>query len=181
MPIERGEGAIRVRQGQVRDNGPMSDRSVDALDLAFDLDLVARDLVASAGPGRFVAIGIDLVELDRFRTTLERTPTIVERLYTDDERAYAGKRNDPTERFAVRFAAKEAVMKAMGVGLGEVGFREIEVVRAESGEPSVVLHGAATERATALGIDRILISMTHSDVSALALVIALGPRPEESA
>jgi holo-[acyl-carrier protein] synthase len=155
----------------VGDNGPVS----DSPDLA--LDSLASDLVASVGSGRIVAIGTDLVELDRFRVTLERTPTIVDRLYTVDERAYARKRNDPTERFAVRFAAKEAAMKAMGVGLGEVAFREIEVVRAKSGEPSLLLNGSAAQRAEELGIERLLITMTHSDVSAVAFVVALGSDP----
>ena len=75
-------------------------------------------------------VGLDAVELDRFREVLARTPGLVDRLFTPDEVAYARKRTDPTERFAARFAAKEAVMKALGIGLGECGWHEIEVVRA---------------------------------------------------
>ncbi len=146
-------------------------------DLDLDIDLLASELVATAGSGLVVAIGTDLVELDRFRSTLDRTPTIVDRLFTDDEQAYARRRNDPTERFAVRFAAKEAAMKAMGVGVGEVRFRDIEVVRADSGEPSVVLHGSALERAEELGIERVLLTMTHSEASAVAFVVAVGASP----
>ena len=67
-----------------------------------------------------IGIGTDLVELDRFRTTLERTPGIKTRTFTEGEQQYADARNDPTERYAVRWAAKEAVMKAMGVGLGQL-------------------------------------------------------------
>lgn len=123
-----------------------------------------------------IGIGLDVVDLDRFAVTLARTPTIVDRLFTDDERTYALARRDPTERFAGRFAAKEAVMKAMGVGIGEVRFRDIEVVRAESGAPSVRLHGEAAERATSLGIAEWRLTITHSRLVAEAIAVALGPQ-----
>ena len=83
-----------------------------------------------------IGIGNDLVDIDRFRRALERTPTLRERLFTEAERSYADARADPTERYAVRFAAKEAVMKALGVGLGEMQMRDIEVQRADSGAPA---------------------------------------------
>ena len=63
-----------------------------------------------------VGVGVDLVEVDRMRDTLARTPTIVERVFTADEAAWARAAKDPSERFAVRFAAKEAVLKSLGVG-----------------------------------------------------------------
>jgi holo-[acyl-carrier protein] synthase len=124
------------------------------------------------GGGGVIGLGIDLVEMDRFRVALDRTPTLIDRVFTEDEQAYALKKRDPTERFAVRFAAKEAVMKAMGVGLGEVRLRDIEVVRAESGRPAVVLHGSAAARAEALGIREWKISLTHAAHAAEAVVIA---------
>ena len=94
-----------------------------------------------------IGIGTDLVDLDRFRTVLGRTPRIVQRLFTEGEQAYACGRRDPTERLGARFAAKEAAMKALGVGLGEVDFRDVEVVRLESGAPVLAVHGRAAERA----------------------------------
>ncbi|MCU1346952.1 MAG: acpS [Acidimicrobiia bacterium] len=97
-------------------------------------------------------IGVDAVEIDRFRATLARTPSMVERLFSDGERADAARRPDPTERLAVRFAAKEAVMKALGVGLGAIDFRDVEVSRADSGEPSLVITGRAAELAAAQGV-----------------------------
>jgi holo-[acyl-carrier protein] synthase len=121
-----------------------------------------------------IGIGTDLVELDRFRVTLERTPSIVDRLFTDGEQAYAALRRDPTERFAARFAAKEAVLKALGLGIGGVAFREIEVVRAESGAPSIRLHGRAIDAAEARGVRRWLLTMTHTDQVAHAIAVALG-------
>lgn len=120
-----------------------------------------------------VGIGTDLVELDRFRRAMERTPGIVDRLFTDGEREYALKRNDPTERFAARFAAKEAVLKALGAGIGECDFKEIEVVRAESGAPSVALHGRASELAAGRGVGSFLLTMTHTESLAQAIAVAL--------
>ena len=121
-----------------------------------------------------IGIGTDLVDLSRFREVLARTPTIVNRLFTVDEQAYCGKRNDPTERFAARFAAKEATMKALGVGIGEVTFKDIEVIRAESGQPSLLLTGSASVRADFLGVHRWLLTLTHSGEAALAIAVALG-------
>ena len=120
-----------------------------------------------------IGIGVDLVEVDRFRTSIERTPGILDRCFTDDERAYAELRRDPTERFAVRFAAKEAVMKALGVGIGKVRLRDIEVARAESGRPSIVLHGTAAELASSLGVVEWKLTMTHTATMAEAIAVAL--------
>jgi holo-[acyl-carrier protein] synthase len=126
-----------------------------------------------AAGGAVVGVGIDAVELDRFRRTLERTPGIAERLFTDGERAYANRRRDPTERLAARFAAKEAAMKAMGVGLWKFSFRDVEVVRAATGAPSLVLHGKAAELAEELGITGWRLSLTHTERTASAIAIAL--------
>ena len=120
-----------------------------------------------------IGIGTDLVELDRFRLALERTPRIVERVFCDAEVAYANLRKDPTERFAARFAAKEAVLKAMGAGLWQAPLREIEVVRADSGQPSVVLHGRAAALAAERGVTEWHLTMTHTDRVAQATAIAL--------
>jgi holo-[acyl-carrier protein] synthase len=118
--------------------------------------------------------GVDLCEVDRMRRVLARTPGFAARVFTDDEQAYCRARRDPAERFAARFAAKEAVLKAMGVGLGACAFRDIEVVRAESGAPSLALHGAAAELAAARGIARWHVSLSHTSMVAEALVIAVG-------
>ena len=120
-----------------------------------------------------IGIGTDLVELDRFRQALTRTPKIVDRLFTADERAYAELRNDPTERYAARFAAKEAILKAMSAGIGECRFRDIEVVRAESGAPSVRLHGKAAALASSRGVTEWRLTMTHTASLAQAIAIAL--------
>lgn len=119
-----------------------------------------------------LGIGTDLVDLDRFRQVLQRTPSMVDRLFTAGEQAYANERRDPTEPLGARFAAKEAVLKAMGLGLGAVAFREIEVVRASSGAPSLVLHGGAAELAAERGVDRWFLTLSHTAHLAQAFVVA---------
>ena len=94
-----------------------------------------------------VGLGTDLVEVARFRLAMERRAKLPERLFSDAEREYAFRQKDPVKSLAARFGAKEAVMKAMGVGLWKFKFRDVEVVRAKSGAPSVALHGRAAEMA----------------------------------
>jgi holo-[acyl-carrier protein] synthase len=123
-----------------------------------------------------LGLGVDLCEVDRMRTALERTPRLRDRLFTDAERAYCEARRDPSERYAARFAAKEAVLKAMGLGVGACQWREIEVARAESGQPSVVLHGGAQRLADERGIAHWRLTMTHTHRVAEAIAVALaGP------
>jgi holo-[acyl-carrier protein] synthase len=121
-----------------------------------------------------IGIGTDLVEIDRFRRSLERTPGLRTRLFRPDERAYAERRRDPSERYAARFAAKEAVLKALGVGLGAARFTDIEIERdAASGAPTIRLHGDATRLAAERGVTRWLVTLTHTDRVAQAIVVAL--------
>jgi len=128
--------------------------------------------------GTVVGIGIDAVDLDRFRTVLARRPTLVHRLFTDGERSYAALVPDPVPRLATRFATKEAVLKALGLGLGAFPFRDVEVVRTGLDAPIVVLHGAADRAARVAGATRWHLSLTHSDLVALAAVVASGARAD---
>ncbi len=118
-----------------------------------------------------IGIGVDAVEVDRMRTILARTPTFRER-FTDGERADAEQRHDPSERYAARFAAKEAVMKALGVGLGAFGFHDVETITAPSGAPSLVLRGPARELADAAGVTHWHLTLTHTAATAIAMVVA---------
>lgn len=120
-----------------------------------------------------IGLGADLVDVDRFRTALERTPGMLDRLFSDDERAYAAQAADPAERLAVRFAAKEAVMKALGVGLGAFALRDVEVLRAESGAPSLALRGSAADLAAGRGVSGWLLTLSHTSQVAQAVAIAL--------
>ncbi|HKH25493.1 MAG TPA: holo-ACP synthase [Acidimicrobiales bacterium] len=121
-----------------------------------------------------LGVGVDLCEVERMRRVVARTPGFVERVFTPGERDYCRARRDPAERFAARFAAKEAVLKAMGVGVGACALREIEVVRAESGQPALVLHGGAAELAADHGVSAWHLSLSHSATMAEALVVAVG-------
>lgn len=125
--------------------------------------------------GIVVGVGIDLVDVERFRTSLTRTPSLVDRLFTTDERAYAEAARDPVLRYAARFAAKEALMKSLGVGLGAFGFHDAEVARDDSGRPSLLVRDAAAELAVSLGVVAWQLSLTHTAMSAGAVVVALGP------
>jgi len=128
--------------------------------------------------GPVLSVGIDVAEVPRFRTVLARRPKLAERVFTEAERTYALRKRDPTERFAARFAAKEAVMKALGVGVGAFPFRDVEVTRARSGAPSITLHGKAAELARQRGVADWRISITHSELIAAVVVVGLGPAPE---
>ena len=116
-----------------------------------------------------IGVGIDAVDVDRFATLLARRPGLIERLFTEGERDDAG---DSPARLGARFAAKEAVMKALGVGLGAFKLREVEVVRLATGEPALVLHGAAAALADARGVQRWHVSLTHTALTAQAIVLA---------
>lgn len=133
----------------------------------------------SLGPGGatgggVVGVGTDLVDVERMRVVCERTPGVVTRVFTEAERTYATAARDPAQRLAARFAAKEAVLKALGVGLGAAPLTDIEVVRAASGAPAVVLHGRAAELACQLGVGRVVVSLTHTTHTAGATAMALG-------
>ena len=122
-------------------------------------------------------MGIDAVDLDRFRTVLGRRPRLARRLFTEGELSYAARAPDPVPRLATRFAAKEAVMKALGVGLWSFRLTEVEVVRDGLAAPTVRLAGAAADLAAARGAGCWHLSLTHTDTVALAVAVAeAGPR-----
>ena len=124
---------------------------------------------------RIVGLGTDLVEVPRFRLAMERRgERLGVRLFSDDERAYAYRQKDPAKSLAARFGAKEAVMKALGVGLWKFKLRDVEVVRQKGGAPRVELHGRAAELADERGVRDWHLSLTHTGSTALAVAIAVG-------
>ncbi len=120
-----------------------------------------------------LGIGTDLVDIDRMRRVLARTPGIKERLFTSAERAYAESSADPARLYAARFAAKEATLKSLGLGLGAMRFGEIEVTRSTDGRPELVLRSSAEAVATRHGVASFLITLSHTDTLASAVVVAL--------
>ncbi len=123
-----------------------------------------------------IGIGVDLAEVDRIRDALERTDTgtrFRERVFTAGEQAYCERRRGKYESYAARFAAKEAMMKALGRGWSrEVGWTNIEVVRERGGRPTIRLHGPTAEYAAKLGVRRIALALTHTAETAMAQVVA---------
>ena len=119
-----------------------------------------------------IGIGVDVVEIERFRRSLARTPSMRERLFTAVELEYVAPKSDPVPSLAARFAAREAVMKSLGLGLGAFGFHDVWVERAESGAPSLAFAGKALELARDAGVQRWHLSLTHSDLVAVAYVVA---------
>lgn len=117
-----------------------------------------------------LGIGVDAVEIARVRRALDRTPTLLDRLYTPREQAYCGTASG-SWRFgslAARFAAKEAVVKAFGTGVRGFAFLDVETVNDELGRPLVALHGGAADLATGLGVARVHLSLTTSVSLAIA-------------
>ncbi|MCB9844380.1 MAG: holo-ACP synthase [Phycisphaeraceae bacterium] len=125
---------------------------------------------------RALAHGIDAVEVERVERLLSRHGgRFLSRVFTASETAHAQRVRRPAERLAARFAAKEAVMKALGTGwAGGVAFTDIEVTTDDSGRPGLELRGVAAEVARSISVERWLISLTHTRSVAFASVIALG-------
>jgi holo-[acyl-carrier protein] synthase len=118
-----------------------------------------------------IRTGVDFLEIDRLRETAERHGEhFMARIFTLAEQAECGQ-NYPS--LAARFAAKEAVSKALGTGIGDVGWQDIEILRAESGAPMLVLHGYAQRLATQLGLKTWSVSLSHTREHAVAMVVAI--------
>lgn len=119
-----------------------------------------------------IGIGIDAVDIARMRDVMSRTPGFAQRVFTDAEIAALADREDPSPSFAARFAAREAVMKALGVGLGAFDLHDVSVERAASGEPRLVVRGRAAALAQERGITTWFLSLTHTESVAMAMVAA---------
>jgi holo-[acyl-carrier protein] synthase len=120
-----------------------------------------------------VGLGLDIAEIDRIEAAIARHGApFLERLFTPSEVAYCQRHKNRYERYAARFAAKEAAMKALGTGWSQgVRWRDIEVTRERGGKPTLVLAGVAREIADRLGVRHIAMTITHSGNLALAQVI----------
>ena len=120
--------------------------------------------------------GIDLAEVPRIRQAIERNgKRFIDRIYTPGEIAYVERKANKYERYAARFAAKEAGMKAIGTGWRRgVRWQDFEVANLPSGRPELRLHGVALEVAERLGVKRIALSLTHTSEQGMAFVILEG-------
>src|SRR5437660_1394978 len=123
-----------------------------------------------------IGIGVDLVECSRIQHSLDRFgERFLRRVFTDGEIAYSNSMKFPARHLAARFAAKEAVSKAFGTGIGKsMGWRDIDVQKKSSGEPFLVLSGGAETLARDLGMTKALITLSHTDQHAIAMIVLEG-------
>ena len=131
----------------------------------------------AGGTGAIVGVGVDAVDVARFRRVLDRRPRFAQRCFTASEQADATGSADVAQSLAARFAAKEAVMKALGTGIGGFALTDVEVCRttgkgATRNAPYLRLHGTAAVLAGAQGAGTFHLSLTHTDGVAIAFVVA---------
>jgi holo-[acyl-carrier protein] synthase len=123
-----------------------------------------------------VGIGVDIIEVDRIRRIVSRQgQRFLRRVFTEKEIQYSRRYAHPDQRFATRFAAKEAVLKALGMGWQKgTSFLDVEIRTNKLGAPAVELHGHTLEISRRLGIKKIFISLSHTDSYAVAQAVAEG-------
>jgi holo-[acyl-carrier protein] synthase len=119
-----------------------------------------------------LGIGVDAVDIDRFRRALDRTPNFRTRVFTADELNGLNGKNDDAPSLAARFAAREATMKVLGVGLGAFDMRDVSIERQASGQPTLVVTGRALKLAREKGISQWHVSLSHTAQLAVAVVAA---------
>ena len=121
-----------------------------------------------------VGLGVDIVEIERMARIIKRSPAFTEKVYSAAERAYCDGHAHPEVHYATRFAAKEAVLKALGTGFSEgIGWLDVEVRRTSKGRPYVVLTGRAREVAREMGVREIPISLSYTHTDAVACAMAI--------
>jgi holo-[acyl-carrier protein] synthase len=120
-----------------------------------------------------VGTGVDIVEIERIRKLIEKQKgRFIDRVFTKAEQRFCQKHRDPAPHFAARFAAKEALFKALGTGWAKgVGWLDVEVQRQDRQAPVMALHGEAEKQSARLGASRVHLSLSHSDQWAVAMVI----------
>jgi holo-[acyl-carrier protein] synthase len=121
---------------------------------------------------KIVGLGVDLADIDKVDSVLQRFPRFAERCFTEHEREYASRFANPARRYAARFAGKEAVMKSLGTGWRRIRWTDIEITG--GGQPRVVLRGTAADRAARLGVTEVLVTITHTDTTALVMAVSMG-------
>lgn len=125
-------------------------------------------------------IGTDIIEVDRIERAAARLgDRFLKRLFTAGERAYCDRRKQRWQCYAARFAAKEAVLKALGTGLAGCRWTEVEVTASSSGKPGIVLSGKAARLAREKGIGEVLVSLSHAGDRAVAFAVAVTAKGKE--
>ena len=151
---------------------------------------VAKDAPVAAGSagsgddGPSVAgLGVDIIEIERMERALTRTPRMLQRIFSEQEREYAKSKSRPFAHYALFFAAKEAVLKALGTGFAGMNFTDVEVGHDRFGRPIPLLHGNAAELAKRQGIVELQLSLSYSHSVGVASAVAIKeqdrPRKDE--
>lgn len=154
--------------GQTRpeDGDGVSDTVADALGQG------AQDVADAALPS--AGLGVDIVEIARIEQILQRSPAFARRAFSEAERAYCERHHRPAVRYATHFAAKEAVLKALGTGFSQgVRFTDVEVAHDANGRPVAVLHGRAAQIAEQAGVLELPLSLSRTSDTAVANAIAV--------
>ena len=130
------------------------------------------------------SVGVDMVEIARMEKVLGRRPNFAKRVFTKEERAYCDRMARPAQHYAARFAAREAVLKALGTGFSRgIGFADVSVGRSEAGQPLAILAGKAAEIAAEQGVLEVALSLSYTHEVAVASAVAMTeevrPRVEE--
>jgi len=138
----------------------------------------------STGTPTLAGVGVDIIEIERMERVIARTPRFVQRVFSEGEREYAWSKLRPAIHYALFFAAKEAVLKALGTGFSGMRFTDVEVDHDRLGKPIVVLHGYAREIARAQGVVDVQLSLSYTHQVGVASAVAIKeehrPRKEEN-
>lgn len=123
-----------------------------------------------------IGIGIDVVEVSRIKASLDEFgERFLDRIFTSVEREYCARQKRPELHFAARFAAKEAIAKAFGTGIGkDLGWLDLEIIRKPSGEPEAKLTGSAASHARNRGVIQVMVSLSHAEHYAAANAVIMG-------
>ena len=129
------------------------------------------------GGDTVLAAGVDLIEVERVQQSLDRFGNrFLNRVFTEQERLYC---NGRAQSLAARFAVKEAVGKALGTGIGDISWREIEIYNEENGRPILILHGAAQEIARKQRLESWTVSLSHTKIHAIGMAVAMRTKTNE--
>ncbi len=173
LSVQDARDLIMESAGPDEDAAPSSEQIAAVLHEAQQIPAGSDDQ-ARAYAGEAVGLGVDIVEIDRMARILERTPAFAERVFSPAEREYCDSMANPATHYALRFAAREAIVKALGTGFAQgIGVHDIEVQRAKSGKPLAKLSGRALEIAEEQGVRDLSLSLSYTHTDAVACAMAV--------
>ena len=178
MSIEEGieylkTGEVAQESGKPADSAANEEGEAGAATADESLGDALTDEIASEHAGTaLVGLGVDIIEIARMEEILKRTPHFVERVFTADERAYCEAKHNPATHYALFFAAKEAVLKALGTGFRGMGLNDVQVAHNRYGKPQAVLSGNAAACALQQGIHEVYLSLSYTHTTGVASAVA---------